>query len=410
MDFGVGFLSNNVMLPILDFFYSIVPSYGLAIIFLTLVIRLALYPLNVGQIRNMKKMKVVNPIIQRRMREFQERYADDPQKLREAQAEMYQELGFNPLGGCLPLLLQMPIIIALFSTLRGSPFALTTFDFNVQILPSEVAAEVVPAPSSTAAKNVFLTDAHHVPVTMVSPIGDKVGVGNRFHLDFQGNQGRPLEQLVQDAGGEPSALTPRWTITSGEDRVQVEPDGTVLPLQPGDVTIQGSLPGIAAETGFLFIDQLGAVGIRNDDGSINWDILGMIVLFGVSVYANTAFTQGGDETSNQDPSQSSLNKITPFMITGMFLFFPLPAGVLLYMLISNAFQTAQTYFLSREPLPEDLQAIVEQERRVQPAVVDVKSEPADSSEVSRTKKPTNRESLPFEPYASKHWVLAQRWF
>ncbi|MFS8826314.1 YidC/Oxa1 family membrane protein insertase, partial [Synechococcus sp. R6-6] len=93
MDFGVGFLSNNVMLPILDFFYGIVPSYGLAIIFLTLVIRFALYPLNVGSIRNMRRMKVISPVMQRRMRELQEKYRDDPQKLREAQAKLYSELG-----------------------------------------------------------------------------------------------------------------------------------------------------------------------------------------------------------------------------------------------------------------------------------------------------------------------------
>lgn len=99
MDFGVGFLSNNVMLPILDFFYGIVPSYGLAIIFLTLVIRFALYPLNVGSIRNMRRMKVISPVMQRRMRELQEKYRDDPQKLREAQAKLYSELGANPLGG-----------------------------------------------------------------------------------------------------------------------------------------------------------------------------------------------------------------------------------------------------------------------------------------------------------------------
>ena len=68
MDFGIGFLSNNVMLPILDFFYGIVPSYGLAIIALTLVIRFALYPLNAGSIRNMRKMKVANPIMQKRDR------------------------------------------------------------------------------------------------------------------------------------------------------------------------------------------------------------------------------------------------------------------------------------------------------------------------------------------------------
>ncbi len=57
MDFGIGFISNNIMLPILDFFYGIVPSYGLAIIALTLVVRFAVFPLSAGQIRNMRKMR-----------------------------------------------------------------------------------------------------------------------------------------------------------------------------------------------------------------------------------------------------------------------------------------------------------------------------------------------------------------
>ena len=58
MDFGIGFISTNIMLPILDFFYGIVPSYGFSIIALTLVIRLALYPLSAGQIRNMRKIPI----------------------------------------------------------------------------------------------------------------------------------------------------------------------------------------------------------------------------------------------------------------------------------------------------------------------------------------------------------------
>ena len=62
MDFGIGFLTNNIMLPILDFFYGIVPSYGLAIVALTLLIRFALYPLNAGSIRNMRRMKITQPL------------------------------------------------------------------------------------------------------------------------------------------------------------------------------------------------------------------------------------------------------------------------------------------------------------------------------------------------------------
>src|SRR4028118_1864599 len=78
MDFGIGFLSNNVMLPILDFFYGIVPSYGLAIVALTLVIRFALYPLSAGSIRNMRRMRVVQPLMQKRMAEIKEKYKDNP--------------------------------------------------------------------------------------------------------------------------------------------------------------------------------------------------------------------------------------------------------------------------------------------------------------------------------------------
>ena len=136
MDFGIGFLSNNIMLPILDFFYGVVPSYGLAIVALTLVIRFALYPLNAGSIRNMRRMKVAQPVMQKRVKEIQERYKDDPPKLQEEMSKVYKEFG-NPLAGCFPVLLQMPILFALFATLRGSPFADVAYPVNLQIFPSE---------------------------------------------------------------------------------------------------------------------------------------------------------------------------------------------------------------------------------------------------------------------------------
>ena len=120
MDFGIGFISNNIMLPILDFFYGIVPSYGLAIVALTLVIRASLYPLNAGSIRNMRKMKITQPLMKKRQEEIQKRYKDDSKTQQEEMAKLMKE--FNPLAGCLPLLFQMPILFALFATLRGSPF------------------------------------------------------------------------------------------------------------------------------------------------------------------------------------------------------------------------------------------------------------------------------------------------
>jgi YidC/Oxa1 family membrane protein insertase len=83
MDFGVGFLSNNIMLPFLDFFYGLVPSYGLAIIALTLVVRFALFPVSANQLRSMRRMKIANPVMQQRIKEAQERYKNDPAKQQE---------------------------------------------------------------------------------------------------------------------------------------------------------------------------------------------------------------------------------------------------------------------------------------------------------------------------------------
>lgn len=395
MDFGVGFLSNQVMVPILDFFYGIVPSYGLAIIFLTLVIRFALYPLNVGSIRNMRKMKVINPVMQRRMKDIQERYQDDPQKLREAQSKIYGELGVNPLGGCLPLVIQMPVLFALFATLRGSPFAMVTYDVNLQILPSDVAVEVAPMPTTSDPKNVFLTENTHQQIVLVNPQGEKVGVGDQVQLMLQGVEGRRFEQLLQDTQADPEALAPKWDLTKGQERAEIQPDGTLVALEPGDVTVQASIPGIASETGFLFISELGRVGAFDEDGSIHWDIVAMILVFGISIYINSSLTSGSKEAEEANPNQNSINKVTPVLLSGMFLFFPLPAGVLLYILVSNIFQTIQTYLLSREPLPENLQQLVEEERRYVKPKEQVKEAPADQPKGKSTGG-GSRESLPFE--------------
>ncbi len=397
MYFGiVGFLSNNVMLPILDFFYGIVHSYGLAIIFLTLVIRVFLYPLNATTIRNMRKMRIINPAMRKEMSDLQERYRNEPDKMREAQSKLYSKYGVNPLGGCLPLLVQMPILIALFATLRGSPFTAVTYDLNLHILPREVAAEVVPSTFSTDPKNIFLTESLHKQIVLTSPKGQNLGEGETTKLFLQGEGGKLLNQLVEDVGGNLDQLTTTWTITKGEDLAQIKPDGTLVGLQPGDITVQAAIPGLAADTGFLFISKLGHVGAIDPDGTLHWDVIAMILIFGVSIYLNQALTGQGAGADPND-SQKAVNKFTPVLFSGMFLFFPLPAGVLLYILVSNVFQTAQTYLLSLEPLPENLQKLVEEEQQVQEMDANVAEViEVEEPKPTRSKSQINRDSLPFE--------------
>jgi YidC/Oxa1 family membrane protein insertase len=378
MDFGIGFLSNNVMLPILDFFYGIVPSYGLAIVALTLVIRFALYPLSAGSIRNMRRMRVAQPAMQKRVKEIQARYKDDPTKQQEEMSKVYKEFG-NPLAGCFPVLLQMPILFALFATLRGSPFSDVTYNVNLQILPREQIEQIQPQTFSTSPKNVYIADGVHRQVAAIIPGGNRLAVGEKTNVEFQTPEGRPLQDLTREASNE--NLTPRLDVTKGEERVRIDESGNIEALQPGEVTLQAKVPGLAANRGFLFIKALGRVGAVGDNGEIHWDIAGMILFFGVSLYVNQLLSGQG---SSDNPQQSTVNKLTPVLFSGMFFFFPLPAGVLMYMVLANIFQTIQTFILSREPLPENLQKLVE-------------AEGPSTSAKSSSNGDGDRKSLPFEP-------------
>ena len=357
MDFGIGFISTNIMLPILDFFYGIVPSYGFSIIALTLVIRLALYPLSAGQIRNMRKMKITQPLMKERQEEIQRRYKDDSAKQQEEMGKLMKEFG-NPLAGCLPLVLQMPILFALFATLRGSPFADISYTLDAQILPKENIEVVTSQLFQTKPNNIYINDGIHFPVTASLPKGNKLEVGEKVDVVFQTVEGEKLTQLIsQDSY---SKIHPIFEVVKGSERLENYEDGTFKALYPGEVSIKATIPGIAANKGFLFIKALGQVGVMGEDGNINWDILAMILFFGASIYVNQELSSSSGGGQQQ---QQAITKITPILFSGMFLFFPLPAGVLMYIVVANVFQTLQSLILMREPLPDNLQKLVDEQKK-----------------------------------------------
>src|ERR671914_523018 len=96
-------------------FYALIPSYGLAIILLTLGVRLLLLPLSIKQTKSMREMQAIQPEIKR----LQAKHKGDRQKMNEEMMALYKEHGVNPLGGCLPLLMQFPVLIGLFYVVRA---------------------------------------------------------------------------------------------------------------------------------------------------------------------------------------------------------------------------------------------------------------------------------------------------
>ncbi len=117
----MSFLSplSSIVQQVVTFLYSLTvnigfPSYGLAIIIMTIIVKLILYPLTAKQIASTKSMMELQP----KMKAIQEKYKNDKVLLNQKLAELYKEQGINPLAGCLPLLVQMPIMIGIFYGIR----------------------------------------------------------------------------------------------------------------------------------------------------------------------------------------------------------------------------------------------------------------------------------------------------
>ena len=109
-------LAVAVFIPVFSFLSSLIPNYGLVIILFCLLIKLVLLPLTLSSYKSMAKMRELQP----KMQEIKEKYADNPEKQQQATIKMYRESGTNPLGACLPMVLQYPIIIALWQFLQQS--------------------------------------------------------------------------------------------------------------------------------------------------------------------------------------------------------------------------------------------------------------------------------------------------
>ena len=117
-----------------------VGSYGLSIILLTIIIKMILYPLTVKQVKSMKAMQELSP----KMKKLQEKYKDNPQVMQQKVGALYKEAGVNPLAGCLPLIIQMPILMGMY-------YALYNFTY-----PSPEAAQFLWLPSMSESDPLYI--------------------------------------------------------------------------------------------------------------------------------------------------------------------------------------------------------------------------------------------------------------
>ena len=106
----------DFVVHVLNAIYGVVGNYGVAIIIVTVLMRIIIFPLTLKQEKSMKKMRELQPELEK----IKEKYKDNPQEYQQKTAELYRESGVNPLGGCLPLLIQMPVFVALYWAFSGN--------------------------------------------------------------------------------------------------------------------------------------------------------------------------------------------------------------------------------------------------------------------------------------------------
>jgi YidC/Oxa1 family membrane protein insertase len=134
--FGLKFIvrpiAEYLLLPLFNFIHLFIPNYGFVIIVFSLIIKIVVYPLTKKSYQSMKKMQLLQP----KITEIKEKFKDDQQRVSKETMKLYQTYGINPAGGCFPMLLQMPIFIALWGLLqaaidlRQQPFILWIKDLS----------------------------------------------------------------------------------------------------------------------------------------------------------------------------------------------------------------------------------------------------------------------------------------
>ena len=318
---------------------NIFGSYGLGIIALTVIIRLAMWPLNVSQQRSMKTMQQLQP----KMKQIQDRYKNNPQMMQQKMMEFYKEHKFNPMAGCLPLLIQMPIFILLYSSLMSPQFISMAGQSKFLFIDRLDATLKGNAGISNDGKfSVGTRDTFSLNKNIKVFVGDKelenVKISNpRNAVKVQGDitPGEPIDLKISldDFDLKFSQLA---QITSAEATVT---DNNTREIEKITFNKQGD-------------NLVASVPTDKTASSFNYDVLMLVVIFGLSMFLTQKIMMATNKMQQADPAQEAMQKslgtMMPIMLTATFLFIPIPAGVLLYLITSNVIQVGQTLIINKQ--------------------------------------------------------------
>jgi len=324
---------------VLAWIYAVVANYGVAIVLLTVAVRLVLYPLTVKQTKSMQAMQKVQPELKR----LQQKYKNDKQKLNEEMMKFYREHHINPLAGCLPLLLQMPLFFVLYRLIHD----LT----KTVILGAVVAGGVGSGPPVTQPQIVHVVvhggTLTHGHVTDASLTGD-VQVGGQ-------TVGRLADAQVTDGKVHgPKSSDPVRVVDAGNRTVGSISGATVeggkltaIPKHiPKDSKLYRALnktPGKMQSFGMDLAKSPGKATGGFGDVAPYYVLVALIVFTG---YYQQRQMTARTPASAQNPQMQMMGKIFPVFFG--FISLQIPAGVGVYFGTSNLWQIGQQSIIFRQ--------------------------------------------------------------
>lgn len=330
---------TDITIELLKTLSNLVGSYGLGIILLTVVIRLAMWPLGVSQQRSMKMMQTLQP----KLKAIQDRYKNDPQTMQRKMMEFYKEHKFNPMSGCFPLLLQMPIFILLYSALMSPQF--------IQI--------------ASHSKFLFVGGLNETLRSTAGISNDGVMGTSKYDTFMLGKTATvylPKEKLENIKVEKPNkALEIQGEVTPGEPvDLKVSLDSLDMKfsqldqIQKAEITVSNAQNRESEKVEFvrkggILAASMPTKAVKSD---FHFDVLILIALFGLTMVATQKVMMATNKNQQMDPTQEAMQKsmgmFMPVMIMGTFIFIPIPAGVLLYLITSNFIQVVQTVVINKQ--------------------------------------------------------------
>ncbi len=345
----------QAMFFLLNLFKGVVGSYALAIIALTASLRLILWPLNTQQTRSMKKMQELQP----KIKDLQAKFKDNPQKMQQEMMKFYGENKFNPFSGCLPMIIQLPIFIGLYGMLVSPDFLAAAgperffFIDNLAHTLFSHAGESLDEKFQINDNDTFIT-ASKIDIHLES--GSTVQYKIRNNREVLNIQPKPMipgepvtiglkPSLIHDSG-----LSDTWidekvkfaNLTIVNDSTKEVEKLKFMPTENGAISEDPSANRWGLTT---------TIQTTQGDTKVNLDVLYLVLLYAIITVLYQRVMTPATPVADNNP-QAKLMKLMPLFFVGFLVFLPIPAGVILYLVVTMLLMFIQTWWVNYQDKKE----------------------------------------------------------